>query len=838
LLALRPGDLAAISELANLILEGRDAAKIADTLAWILSQPEPTSSLADLGARVLGRLADLDSERAVVFARRALEVLGVRHELLREALLLTAERANNAALSATVLERWLGSGASQADRAEIYFRLSKAYRAIGDRDAEAHSIVRALDEGARREDLVQAVKELATATLSAEGELSCLCARVLVADDESRTEACRDYAAALFDLAGDLRGSARVLVDAGDDGANTVRDAIELFGYEQALPLLEEFARATTKVETRASIAREAARAALASGNPKMAFGLAVEALAADPERAAPLEIAEASARAGTMWVELTELYDRVAAQALGRFGRRAAHFRGARFFEAEARRDLAVKHASMAFTAVPSDKMLDALARTSAAANDREGAARTVADVAESLRSPQARAVWLVRAAMIAPEDEDGLRQRVDLLLRAVVSSTERATFALLVDTAKKLLALAPDDRDVLAIRLERAANALGAKAEGPEGARLSLAFAELALEILNDAELAWRSVLRAIKLDGDIDEYDRLLPFVQTLAKDGEVAKAMRAALTEAEKPYSNVGVAALKLLGRVGELCEDHEVRARARHGGRARVGRRQLARGGARGRGDVAESGGARAPAEEGRRCANRRARAEQAPERRADEDRGAYPRGTLSCSGAGPRVDRRAAQLRANAGLPDRGGAACARSGTCTRARSPRGTGSGCGAHTLIDAILPAPGATQSRRRNHSARERDRAASQDARARRRASDLVADRVARSRVGRGHFALSDPASRLVASARVVRDRVVADAFGARRVRADRHDSRRGRAGPRAAARDRRTAHRRRAIRGARVGPRASRAARRRGRNRSRSSSRASLPIGRVA
>ncbi len=570
LLALRPGDLQAIDELSNLILEGRDAGKIADTLAWVLSQPEPSRSLSELGARVLGRLADLDTERAVVFARRALEVLGVRHELLRDALLLTAERAGNAALMATVLERWLGSGAAPAERADIYFRLAKAYRAIGDRDAEAHAIVRALDEGARKEDVQTLVRDLSVATLSAEGELSWLCARVLVADDESRAEASREYAAALFDLAQDHRGAARALVDAGDDAESTVRDAVELFGLDRALALLSEFAGETSKVETRASILRESARAGLVAGRCGLAFQLAVAALEADPERAVPLEIAEASALKASMWTELTELYDRVAARALGRFGRRAAHFRGARFFETipdERVKSLAFKHASLAFGAVPSEKTLEVLARTATLANEREAGARVVAEVAESVRRAPTRAAWLIRAAEVAPEDEDGLRQRVDLLLRAVVSSTERATFAPLVETARRLLELSPGDRDVIALRTERAASALGKKTEGPEGARLALAFAELAVSVLSDANLAWRSILRAIKQDGDIDEYERLLPYAEVLARDGEVAASMKTAMGEAEKPSSNVGLAALKLLGQIGKLCESHDVRARA-------------------------------------------------------------------------------------------------------------------------------------------------------------------------------------------------------------------------------------------------------------------------------
>ena len=86
------------------------------------------------------------------------------------------------------------------------------------------------------------------------------------------------------------------------------------------------------------------------------AFDLAARGVARSPLNAEALELAERSARGEADLAALSALYDLVAGRALGRFGRRAAHYRGARFFERSAENALALKHAAQAFYAVPSE--------------------------------------------------------------------------------------------------------------------------------------------------------------------------------------------------------------------------------------------------------------------------------------------------------------------------------------------------------------------------------------------------------------------------------------------------------------------------------------------------
>ena len=87
LVALRPGDLEAVHLLLERILHARDAQRLGDALAWVLSQPQPFAELAALFARALAELCDLDPDRAVILARRALDVFGPKHALLRDVMI-------------------------------------------------------------------------------------------------------------------------------------------------------------------------------------------------------------------------------------------------------------------------------------------------------------------------------------------------------------------------------------------------------------------------------------------------------------------------------------------------------------------------------------------------------------------------------------------------------------------------------------------------------------------------------------------------------------------------------------------------------------------------------
>ena len=197
----------------------------------------------------------------------------------------------------------------------------------------------------------------------------------------------------------------------------------------------------------------------------------------------------------------MSPLYDAVGRRALGRFGRRAAHYRAARFFELRGEAPLALKHAAEAFAAVPSEgAAFVLLARTADRASDRGAAIRTIERVAEESGSSSKRSGWLLRAATIPGHDEDGLRQRFDVILRASLAVPDHATIALLADAARDLLDALPEEREGLLLRFARAASKLTDAVEGPEGARVAIALAAILLDVFADVETGGDLVLRAL--------------------------------------------------------------------------------------------------------------------------------------------------------------------------------------------------------------------------------------------------------------------------------------------------------------------------------------------------
>ena len=163
-------------------------------------------------------------------------------------------------------------------------------------------------------------------------------------------------------------------------------------------------------------------------------------------------------------------------------------------------------------------------------------------------------RAAWLLRAAAVAANDEEGRRQRVDVLLKAAFLQPNGSTLALLGDAARALLERTPDERPGLQMRFARASRALTERLDGPDGARVALSFAELALTLFEDADGALVAVERALGTDADLDEYLMLLPFAPLLGGCAGADETIVRCVSLIDKPFSNVGVPALRLLGAV--------------------------------------------------------------------------------------------------------------------------------------------------------------------------------------------------------------------------------------------------------------------------------------------
>lgn len=162
---------------------------------------------------------------------------------------------------------------------------------------------------------------------------------------------------------------------------------------------------------------------------------------------------------------------------------------------------------------------------------------------------------------------DLEGIRQKMDLLLKAIIVLPSPATLALLSVTAREIISLAPDDSAAVALRLERADDQLAKGLEGPDGARIALTFAEMAVDLFSDGEWAWRALERAIGADADVDEYVKLIPYAHALASSSSSREALTRVMAEVEKPYSNVGHALLRLVGAIAKEAGDAARRAQA-------------------------------------------------------------------------------------------------------------------------------------------------------------------------------------------------------------------------------------------------------------------------------
>ena len=564
LVALRPGDRKAMGALLERVARTHDGSRLAEALIWVVSQPQPQSALADLVVTPLRDLIAVDAERAVLVARRALDAFGGRLVGLRDAMLAAADAAGDEAFAVTVLERTIAAEDAPG-QVNLLAQLRERQQRMGDADGEARSLL-LLARAAPEDDLLPALESLAGYGLSPDAELARLEALAHLAahrgDRAAMVEAWRDLGGALWDVAGDRVGARRAFWRAAklDSSAGFMTlgfDLAQFGGTTYALNSLQDRIEQEPNDSRAAGMAAQTSRVALALGEPSRALDFAMGALLRNARLSEALEIAEVAATASNREVELTRVYDDLTARALGRFARRAVNYRGARYFEQHGDHGLALKHAAVAFQAVPSEgASLILLIRTAERAGDRAQAVRALVQVAEITRDTGARFAWLMRAAETAGRDEEGLALRVDVLLHALTVSRDPRASAALEETALELLRRAPDERASLEVRLERASRTVTAKASGPEGARLSVSFARMALEIFDDAHWAVRALKSAFTADADVEDYEAIVPRATDLAEVPAVAELFQLV----SGPYANVGVSAYRLLARVSEALGD--------------------------------------------------------------------------------------------------------------------------------------------------------------------------------------------------------------------------------------------------------------------------------------
>ena len=576
-LALRPGDATLAKALLSRVTLAGDPVRIGDSLAWLLSQPEPLGELVPLVSRAICRLAEVDPPRGAALARRALDVFGPRLRELSDAVLAAADSVGERGLAIAVIERKLASGTPGTDRAEMLLDLARRRRHAGDADGAARSLVRALAEGADPAGVL-AELDVALPPRGSDGDLALLQGRAEAlsslssADLEGTARAWRELGAALWDLADDREGALvaweRGAALDGESGLERfARDLVAFAGHPEAVQRLEDIA---TRKRNRSDVARALAAAAgvaLDGGLDAEALAIALRALEADSTRADVLAIAERAATEKDV-EQLERAYDIVARGVLGVYGERASHYRAARQLERRGFRERALRHAIAAFEAVPAEGVTFVLMmRLAERTRDCTEAVQAIERVASKARGVDERAAWLRRAAVVAGSGEDGKRQRVEVLLRALEANPHTETLRSLGAALKDLVAAIPEEKEIAELRFTRALRSMLPRLEGPDGARAAVFAAETAIETFGSAALALSAVERAAEADASIDEFQALVPAAPFLAADAPRARVfIDRALEIVQAPHANVGPPLIDLAEAISRHAGDLRTSAR--------------------------------------------------------------------------------------------------------------------------------------------------------------------------------------------------------------------------------------------------------------------------------
>ncbi|MEP7123896.1 MAG: hypothetical protein ABJE95_23410, partial [Byssovorax sp.] len=467
-LALRPGSRMAMIELLQRATALRETPRLTDALGWVLAQPKPLGDLTEAIVDALDALSELDRSKVRPFARRALDVLGPRVPILRARLLKLSERTADPGLAIAVLERYVAAEGLGQFAGELLIELCERRAAAGDFDGAAHELARASEGGAdaatvleRADALEESLREV-EGSLGSDGRIALVEARATALVVLARAEivppprddlagpdpaigslrgiaanAWRDLGSLRWDLAEDRRGAEDAFFRAGEISprGGVERYARDLFAFAGAEWAIEALASRANRARgddahrARASLLIEAANLANAQGFAEHALVAASSAIESDPSRADAVALVERNAHVEGGLPILDRTYDLLAAAAMGRFGRRAAHYRGARQMERRGAIDLALKHAAACFESVPGEGTAYVLlTRLAERAADPSEAVRAMERVAMS-GSAGDRPAWLKRAAALAGRSEEGARMRLDLLLRALNIRPEPST-------------------------------------------------------------------------------------------------------------------------------------------------------------------------------------------------------------------------------------------------------------------------------------------------------------------------------------------------------------------------------------------------------------------------
>jgi len=528
--ALRPADPSAVREVLERAAYAGDAARLVERIDALLMQPLPMVEVGADVAQALERLVELSHDEAERAARLVLTKAGIRSPDCREALAHVAKVTGRPRLAADLSERLLVLAPSR-ERARLLLELAELRMECGDGAAAARALRRALASGAPREQVAEALGRV-SGPLEPDGEISKLETELEIMPDapaldgpDAQDEASGPDKARLlrrlgvmrFDVAQDTQGAIAAWMRAADLDRELGLDRLAYYltvvaGADEAPVLLEKAASYTDDPTRKARLLGLAARAMLDVRRPADALRLAISALEQAPLQTEFLAVAERAATPEDT-AELERLYRRAAEAALGRYGERAIHYRAARILEKRGQADAALRHAGLAFAAVPAEGAAFVLmVRLADASSDPTPAIHAIEQVAEATKSEAERSRWLDKAASLTSMAAGGSRQRVEILLRAAHLRSEATTIAQLEAALLDLEVLDKSEQKAI----ERRVQALGTEAllhsSGAHGALLCIALGGLYLRVFDDLELGASCLLKAASSDIEVPDYQKL--------------------------------------------------------------------------------------------------------------------------------------------------------------------------------------------------------------------------------------------------------------------------------------------------------------------------------------
>lgn len=376
-------------------------------------------------AAALTRLAELGAvERAATLAVQAADALGEHSEPLRALARSLAGAANVRSLRVAVLERRVASQRGD-ERVELLHAIAQLHER--DPSAEARTHLRVLAARAYEPRSLARLAELYEAAGATERLLAVLRLELEATPAEARTTPLLRLVAAHLQLRGDPARAKELLretiVGEADDSVRLdAAGALATLGESRlAVDLLRETARALEPPRA-APLWVRATRLALETlEDPRLALSTAVEGLEHAPG-SGPLLVAFERLALGLRDLDAAEhTFERLAARALGRHGRRALAYRHARWLERAGAPFEALGTYRDAFGQEPrADAVYRAIVRLAHEQGLPEARAEAATLLAERAAHPAVRARMLREAALVLERDLSDRASAFDLLVRA----------------------------------------------------------------------------------------------------------------------------------------------------------------------------------------------------------------------------------------------------------------------------------------------------------------------------------------------------------------------------------------------------------------------------------